>query len=69
MAMDRVVRGGRRSKDNPHRSAHIISIFIPFLHDSLVERDKKNKHTSYISAWWFDMYLKDRNPVPINVNP
>ncbi|XP_044741579.1 carnitine O-palmitoyltransferase 2, mitochondrial [Chrysoperla carnea] len=39
------------------------------LHNALVEQDNKNKHTSYISAPWFDMYLKDRKPLPINYNP
>lgn len=33
------------------------------------EKDKVNKHTSYISEPWFSMYLKDRNPVPVNYNP
>lgn len=31
--------------------------------------DSKNKHTSYISEYWFDMYLRDRIPLPINYNP
>lgn len=35
----------------------------------LVIKDKKNKHTSYISEPWFDMYLSDRTPLPINYNP
>ncbi|ORC87882.1 carnitine O-palmitoyltransferase II [Trypanosoma theileri] len=39
------------------------------LHDELVRTDKANKHTSYISADWFDLYLSDRRPLPINYNP
>lgn len=35
----------------------------------LLEQDKRNKHTSYISDSWFDMYLSDRKPLPINYNP
>lgn len=35
----------------------------------LIEHDKANKHTSYISEPWFDMYLTDRRPLPINYNP
>lgn len=35
----------------------------------LIEEDKKNKNTSYISKPWFDMYLSDRRPLPINSNP
>ena len=39
------------------------------LHDALVLKDKNNQHTSYISEPWFDMYLKDRSPLPLNYNP
>lgn len=39
------------------------------LHKELKAQDEKNKHTSYISASWFDMYLRDRAPLPINYNP
>lgn len=35
----------------------------------LQEYDKANKHTSYISEMWFDMYLRDRKPLPLNYNP
>lgn len=30
------------------------------LHAKLKQRDAENKHTSYISQPWFDMYLSDR---------
>uniref|UniRef100_A0A8C2G4N1 Carnitine O-palmitoyltransferase 2, mitochondrial n=1 Tax=Cyprinus carpio TaxID=7962 RepID=A0A8C2G4N1_CYPCA len=39
------------------------------LHEELVALDKKNKHTSYISAPWFDMYLSARESVVLNFNP
>ncbi|XP_019387941.1 PREDICTED: carnitine O-palmitoyltransferase 2, mitochondrial-like isoform X1 [Crocodylus porosus] len=39
------------------------------LHQDLVELDKKNKYTSYISGPWFDMYLSAREPVVLNFNP
>ncbi|XP_058808413.1 carnitine O-palmitoyltransferase 2, mitochondrial [Phymastichus coffea] len=39
------------------------------LHAELVRSDAANKHTSYISELWFDMYLRDRKPLPINYNP
>ncbi|KAM9832338.1 carnitine O-palmitoyltransferase 2, mitochondrial [Neosynchiropus ocellatus] len=39
------------------------------LHEELVAQDKNNKHTSYISAPWFDMYLSARDPVVLNFNP
>ncbi|KAL3852858.1 hypothetical protein ACJMK2_016467 [Sinanodonta woodiana] len=41
----------------------------PVLHKELVAMDKENKHTSYISEPWFDMYLADRRPVVLNHNP
>lgn len=39
------------------------------LDEMLRNTDKNNKHTSYISKMWFDMYLSDRIPLPINYNP
>ncbi|XP_054280161.1 carnitine O-palmitoyltransferase 2, mitochondrial [Macrosteles quadrilineatus] len=36
---------------------------------TLIAEDKANKHTSYITKPWFDMYLTDRTPLPINYNP
>jgi len=41
----------------------------PQLQKELLDRDSKNKHTSYISKPWFETYLKDRKPLPINYNP
>lgn len=35
----------------------------------LIEQDRENKYTSYISKPWFDMYLSDRMPLPLNYNP
>ncbi|XP_069378643.1 carnitine O-palmitoyltransferase 2, mitochondrial [Paralichthys olivaceus] len=39
------------------------------LHEELVAQDKINKHTSYISGPWFDMYLSARESVVLNFNP
>lgn len=39
------------------------------LHEELVAQDKQSKHTSYISAPWFDMYLSARDSVVLNFNP
>ncbi|XP_062994892.1 carnitine O-palmitoyltransferase 2, mitochondrial [Elgaria multicarinata webbii] len=39
------------------------------LHGQLVAQDKQNKHTSYISGPWFDMYLGARESVVLNFNP
>uniref|UniRef100_A0A336MKE1 CSON002345 protein n=1 Tax=Culicoides sonorensis TaxID=179676 RepID=A0A336MKE1_CULSO len=41
----------------------------PKLQALLLEKDRANKHTSYISEPWFEMYLKDRAPLPVNYNP
>uniref|UniRef100_A0A8C8B3A0 Carnitine O-palmitoyltransferase 2, mitochondrial n=1 Tax=Otus sunia TaxID=257818 RepID=A0A8C8B3A0_9STRI len=38
------------------------------LHEQLVAQDNQNKHTSYITGPWFDMYLKAREPVVLNFN-
>lgn len=35
----------------------------------LVAWNKAHPKTSYISEPWFDMYLSDRTPLPINYNP
>lgn len=39
------------------------------LHSILLKNDKANKDTSYISEYWFDMYLTSRLPLVINFNP
>ncbi|XP_011865217.1 PREDICTED: carnitine O-palmitoyltransferase 2, mitochondrial [Vollenhovia emeryi] len=35
----------------------------------LLQTNAENPHTSYISEPWFDMYLQDRKPLPVNYNP
>lgn len=39
------------------------------LQDMLKTKNNFNKNTSYITEEWFDMYLSDRIPLPINYNP
>ncbi|XP_014488998.1 PREDICTED: carnitine O-palmitoyltransferase 2, mitochondrial-like [Dinoponera quadriceps] len=39
------------------------------LQKQLLHNNAENSHTSYISELWFDMYLRDRKPLPINYNP
>ncbi|KAL0268846.1 UNVERIFIED_CONTAM: hypothetical protein PYX00_010655 [Menopon gallinae] len=39
------------------------------IHEELVRDDLLHPETSYISKPWFDMYLSDRTPLPINYNP
>ncbi|KAF6216188.1 hypothetical protein GE061_000528 [Apolygus lucorum] len=39
------------------------------LQKQLIDNDRNNRQTSYISKPWFDMYLNDRRPLPINYNP
>lgn len=41
----------------------------PQLQSLLQAKDKTQKHTSYISEPWFNMYLSDRQPLPLNYNP
>ncbi|XP_057658720.1 carnitine O-palmitoyltransferase 2, mitochondrial [Diorhabda carinulata] len=39
------------------------------LQELLKNYDRLNKHSSYISEFWSDSYLRDRKPIPINYNP
>ncbi|KFM61229.1 hypothetical protein X975_08773, partial [Stegodyphus mimosarum] len=39
------------------------------LQELLKASNARNKHTSYISGPWFEMYLKSRVPVVLNFNP
>lgn len=41
----------------------------PRLHAHLMSWDAANKGTSYISAMWYDMYLSNRDALPLNLNP
>ena len=34
-----------------------------------LEAKAKEGYTSFISGWWFDMYLENRQPLMLNVNP
>lgn len=56
----------RKTKDNVDR---FMTSTGPKLQELLKKKDSQNKHTSYISEPWFDMYLRDRSPLPINYNP
>ena len=38
------------------------------LHDEIVARDK-SRYSSFISEPWFDMYLSNRQELPLNINP
>ena len=39
------------------------------LHKKLTDFAKENSHTSYITDFWFDMYLKDRRQIVFNHTP
>lgn len=56
-----------------NRTSAVVDQFLkeqgPQLQKELHDIDKKNRHTSYITEYWFDMYLRDRKPLPINYNP
>lgn len=47
-------------KDRPH---------LELLQQKLLDYDKENEHTSYLSTAWFEMYLKDRSRLPFYVTP
>mmetsp|Transcript_13485 Transcript_13485/g.33116 ORF Transcript_13485/g.33116 Transcript_13485/m.33116 type:complete len:403 (-) Transcript_13485:13-1221(-) len=38
------------------------------LHETIVARDK-SRYSSFISEPWFDMYLSNRQELPLNINP
>uniref|UniRef100_A0A182P8A9 Choline/carnitine acyltransferase domain-containing protein n=1 Tax=Anopheles epiroticus TaxID=199890 RepID=A0A182P8A9_9DIPT len=61
------------SPDAFERTKEVVTQFSkedgPKLQTLLKEFDAANKHTSYISEPWFDMYLRDRAPLPLNYNP
>lgn len=59
--------------DQMQKTQKIVENFLKgdglILNGELLSSDAANKHTSYISEPWFDMYLRDRRPLPINYNP
>lgn len=46
-----------------------FDFFLAELQRELLLYDARNLQTSFISEPWFDMYLSDRVPCPINYNP
>lgn len=61
------------SKDDYLKTKEIVENFVEndgnILQDMLIKKDNLNKNTSYITEDWFNMYLSDRTPLPINYNP
>lgn len=61
------------SADQLEQTRKIVNAFRdsegPGLDKLLRARDNANKHTSYISGPWFQMYLSSRKPLPLNFNP
>lgn len=57
--------GYRKSEDVINRFKTTTGLQLQKM---LKEKDSANKHTSYISEPWFDMYLRDRKPLPLNYN-
>ncbi|KAL1129813.1 hypothetical protein AAG570_012757 [Ranatra chinensis] len=72
---ERYLRAQKPLLSEPHYSSleKMVKQFLatsgPQLQKELKAIDAVNKHTSYISEPWFDLYLKDRKPIPINYNP
>jgi len=61
------------SKDDYLKTIEYVKIFEQndgnLLQDILKKNNDLNKNTSYITQDWFDMYLTERIPLPINYNP
>lgn len=56
-------------KEAEHRTNEFVTKEGKILQEKLIAKDKANKHSSYISEYWFDLYLRDRSALPINYNP
>ncbi|KAG8130894.1 hypothetical protein E2320_017597 [Naja naja] len=61
---------------NDQQYRHTVRIATEFgkgegkiIHHDLLEHDRINNHTSYISGPWYDMYLSSRDSVVFNYNP
>ncbi|XP_068632490.1 carnitine O-palmitoyltransferase 2, mitochondrial [Battus philenor] len=59
----------KQYEEAQQRTSEYINNDGKSLQEQLILKDKANKHTSYISEYWFDLYLRDRVPLPINYNP
>ncbi|XP_070558107.1 carnitine O-palmitoyltransferase 2, mitochondrial-like [Ptychodera flava] len=72
---DRYLKSQRPVLDDENfsKTSKLVSDFLEGegkeLNEALIAKDKKNKHTSYITGPWFDMYLEARVPVVLNHNP
>ncbi|CAH0702329.1 unnamed protein product [Spodoptera exigua] len=59
----------KQFEEAQQRTNNFIAKEGKVLQEKLIAKDKRNKHTIYISDYWFDLYLRDRVPLPINYNP
>ncbi|VDN05594.1 unnamed protein product [Thelazia callipaeda] len=50
-------------------AANFLACEGPALQRELILHDRRNQHRSYISEPWFDTYLCNRLPCPVNSNP
>ena len=50
-------------------SISFVLMYILALDKQLRQIDSENKHTSYVSGPWYDMYLSAREPLVLNYNP
>lgn len=62
LSKDQYTEAVSRTKDFVESSGKVLQ-------EKLIANDKAKKHTSYISDYWFDLYLRDRASLPINYNP
>ncbi|XP_060083405.1 carnitine O-palmitoyltransferase 2, mitochondrial-like [Ylistrum balloti] len=56
-------------EDTQDRTIKFMAEDGKYLQQQLRKLDQRNKHTSYVSKPWFDMYLKSRLPIVLNFNP
>ena len=64
--------GSHISKAEVENQIYLIQkekAYLEELHQILLKFDQDNYETSYLSAAWFDMYLRDRSRLPFNVTP
>lgn len=61
------------SENDYLRTKDVVENFVqndgPLLQEMLKKKNNLNKDTSYITKDWFNMYLSERTPLPINYNP
>ena len=69
LATQRPLLTSDQFEDTAKAARELLSSEGRAVHSELIAKDKANKHTSYITGPWTDMYLRDRSPVAFTHNP